>query len=182
MIAAFVILTNVPLIVDAFVPADVPVIPTTDGADHEYNVPTGTVLPPPFDGVTPNVPPEHIVAVCDKIVATGLTVYTNVVAVPEQPLNVGVTVIVPDIVVLKLFVAVNTPILPDPVDANPIAVLLFDQLKTVPLTLPVNVTPVVRLPAHNTWLDTASTLGRGFTVTVTVNVAPEQLPDSGVTV
>ena len=85
-------MVNVPLIEDAFVPVDVPVIPTTDGADHEYNVPTGTVLPPPFDGVTLNVPPEHIVAVCDWIVATGFTVTVTVNVAPVQLPDKGVTV------------------------------------------------------------------------------------------
>jgi hypothetical protein len=114
--------------------------------------------------------------------ATGFTVNTNEVGVPEQPSNVGVTVIVPEIAVLKMFVAMNAPMVFVPVAAKPMEVLLLAQLKTVPLTVPVNTTAVLCSPTQSTWFDTASTVGVGFTLTVRVKVAPVQLPEIGVTV
>ena len=70
---------------EAFVPAAVPVIPVTLGADHEYFVPVGMTFPPPSVGVTVNVPPEHIAVVCAVVTdGTGFTVKVNVLDVPEQ--------------------------------------------------------------------------------------------------
>ena len=48
---------------------------------------------------------------------------------------VGVTETVPLMVVFPLLVAVNTGILPFPFAPSPMAVLLFVQLKVVPLTV-----------------------------------------------
>ena len=47
---------------------------------------------------------------------------------PGQPAAVGVTVIVPDIGVEPALVAVNDGMLPEPLAAKPIAVLLFVQV------------------------------------------------------
>ena len=52
----------------------------------------------------------------------------KVIAVPEQPLAVGVTVIVAVIGALVLLYAVNALISPVPVAANPIEVVLFVQV------------------------------------------------------
>jgi hypothetical protein len=69
----------------AFVPATVPVIPVTEGADQEYVVPVGILLPAPLVGETVNVPAEQIVAVCAFVTeGTGLTVIVYVCGVPEQ--------------------------------------------------------------------------------------------------
>ena len=62
------------------------------------------------------------------IVGVGMTVMVKEAAVPSQPLNVGVTRIVPLIDAVVAFVAVNEAILPVPLAGNPIAVLLFVQL------------------------------------------------------
>ena len=61
-------------------------------------------------------------------VGVGLTVMVKVCGVPGHALADGVTVIVPAIAVVPAFVAVKAAILPVPVDARPIAVLLFVQL------------------------------------------------------
>jgi hypothetical protein len=53
LIAAFVVFVNVPVIEVTFAAeAAVPVIPVTVGADQAYVMLLGTVLPPPFVGVT----------------------------------------------------------------------------------------------------------------------------------
>ena len=62
---------------------------------------------------------------------------------------VGVTVIVAVIVALVVLVAVNEEILPVPLAARPIAVLLFVQLYTVLVTKdPPNVTVDVPAPTQ----------------------------------
>jgi hypothetical protein len=65
LIGAFVVFDKVPVIELTLLPAEVPVIPETDGAAQEYSVPAGTILPLPFEGVTSKEPLEQIVAVCD---------------------------------------------------------------------------------------------------------------------
>ena len=61
-------------------------------------------------------------------VGVGLTVMVKVDGTPGQPVEVGVTVIVPLIGAVVAFVAVNEAISPVPLAANPIAVLSFVQL------------------------------------------------------
>jgi len=56
------------------------------------------------------------------------TVMVKVFDGPGQPAAVGVTVIVPDIGVEPALVAVNDGMLPEPLAAKPIAVLLFVQV------------------------------------------------------
>jgi hypothetical protein len=85
LIGAFVVFTNVPEMELAAVPAAVPVIPVTAGADHEYFVPEGITFPLPSVGVTVNVPPEQIAAVCAVVTeGTGFTVIVYVFADPEH--------------------------------------------------------------------------------------------------
>jgi hypothetical protein len=105
----------------------------------------------------------------------GFTVIVNVTGVPGQPLAVGVTVIVAVIGNAVLFVAVKLEILPVPLAARPILVLLFVQLYVVPATAPVKVTAVVVAPLHNVWLATAFTVGVGLTVIVNVIGVPVQV-------
>ena len=83
---------KVPEIEAAFVPEAVPVIPATVGADQEYVVPVGTILPEPFVGASVNVDPEQLAAVCAITEGTGLTVTANENAVPTQVPEVGVTI------------------------------------------------------------------------------------------
>ena len=101
-------------------------------------------------------------------VGIGLIVYVYVIGVPEQPLALGVTVIVAEIAALVVFVAVNTGTVVFPEAAKPIAVFEFVQAYVVPLTLAVlaNETAVELAPAHSVWLVTAFTVGTGLTVIV----------------
>lgn len=58
----------------------------------------------------------------------GFTVMVNVIGVPGQPLAVGVTVMVEVTGVVPALVAVNEAMLPTPLPAKPMEVLLFVQL------------------------------------------------------
>ena len=71
--------------------------------------------------------------------------------------------------------------LPVPLAPNPMAVLLFVQLYTVPATGPVKAWVTVE-PVHTVWLATAFTVGIGLTTTVAVIGAPTQMPEVGVIV
>ena len=76
---------------------------------------------------------------------------------------------------MPLFIALKLAILPVPLAARPMLVVLFVQLYTVPgglVTAPVNTTAVVGAPLHTTWLATAFTVGIGLTVTVAVMAVP----------
>ena len=63
-------------------------------------------------------------------------VIVNVFGAPVQPFAVGVTVIVAAIGEVVALVAVNEGILPEPLAARPIDVLLFVHVNVVPLTGP----------------------------------------------
>ena len=60
-------------------------------------------------------------------VGVGFAVMVKVAGVPEQPLAVGVTMIVPVIVAVPVLVIGNEAIVPVPLAGNPIAVLEFVQ-------------------------------------------------------
>src|SRR5262245_54448601 len=64
---------------------------------------------------------------------SGFTVIVNDCGVPVQPLLTGVTVIVAVTGEVPLLVALNDAMLPLPLAARPIDVLLFVQLNVVPL-------------------------------------------------
>jgi hypothetical protein len=83
---------------------------------------------------------------------------------------------------LVLLVAVNEAMLPVPLAARPIAVLLLVQLYTVPVTAPLKVTADVDALLHTTSLLTAFTVGVGFTVYVKVVGVPVQVVASGTTI
>ena len=74
-----------------------------------------------------------------------------------------------------MLIAVNAAILPVPLAARPIDVVLLVQLNTVPVTAPLNVTAVVADPLHTVWLATAFVVGVGFTIIVNVVDAPVQV-------
>jgi hypothetical protein len=78
----------------------------------------------------------------------GFTVMVNVCGAPGHPAADGVTVIVAVIGAFVELVAVNDGIFPLPVAASPIEVLLFVQLKVVPLTAPAKLTRLVDAPLH----------------------------------
>lgn len=108
-----------------------------------------------------------------------MTVIVNVIGVPVQvvPLlvYVGVTVIVAVTGAAVLLIAVKLAILPEPLAASPMDVLLFVQLYTVPATFPVKITAAVGCPLHSVWFACALTVGTGLTVIVKVIVGPVQV-------
>lgn len=61
---------------------------------------------------------------------------------------------------------------PVPLAPNPIVVLSFVQLYTVPATGPDIVTAVVAAPAQSTWFAITFTVGVGFTVIVKLIAGP----------
>ena len=65
-------------------------------------------------------------------------------------------------------------ILPVPLAPNPIAVFVFVQLYTVPVTAPVKLAMVLA-PIHTVWFACATTVGVGLTVMVNVVGVPTQL-------
>jgi hypothetical protein len=69
---------------------------------------------------------------------------------------------------------VNAGTLPDPLAASPIAVLLFVQVKAVPLTGPDKVVSGALTPEQYVWLLTAITVGVGLTVIVKEDGVPAQ--------
>lgn len=78
---------------------------------------------------------------------------------------------------VPVLMAVKLAILPVPLAARPMEVVLFVQLYTVPgglVTAPVKVTAVVGAPLHTTWFATALTVGIGLTTTVAVIGVPGQ--------
>lgn len=78
--------------------------------------------------------------------------------------------------VAPVLVAVKLAILPVPLAARPMLVLVLVQLYTVPGTAPVKFTAAVLAPLHNTCGNTAFTVGIGFTVMVNVCDVPVQVP------
>jgi hypothetical protein len=108
-------------------------------------------------------------------------VIVAVTGVPEQvtPLFVytGVTVIVAVTGAPPLFTAAKVGILvPVPLAAKPMEVLLFVQLKTVPTTVPEKLIVVVGAPLQTVWLaGMAVAVGVGFTVIVNWIGVPVQL-------
>ena len=69
-------------------------------------------------------------------VAVGLTITVNVEGVPVHPFAVGVTVIVAVVGEVVALVAVNAGMLPEPLAASPILVLLLVHVNVVPVTVP----------------------------------------------
>jgi hypothetical protein len=103
-------------------------------------------------------------------------------AVPGHPLAEGVTVIVAVTGALVVLIAVNDGIFPLPLAAKPIAVLLFIQIKAVPLTAPVKLMALVAVALQTAWLAGSATLGVGLTVMVKLCTAPGHPFAAGVTI
>jgi hypothetical protein len=160
--------------------------PVTLGADQLYVVPAGTIPFVPFVGVTLNVAPLQPVAVMALIFAVGFTDTVKENTAPVQPLYVGVTRYVAVWVILvglvnvpitaKVAVPLAPPVMPPDTDGA-------DQLYVVP----DGITPLITsvgVALKNTPLQVvaviAVTTGYGLTVTVTVNVAPVYISDTGV--
>jgi hypothetical protein len=109
-------------------------------------------------------------------VATGLTVIVNVIGKPAQPFgDIGVTVIVAVMALVKLLAVTKLGMLPIPVAAKPMDGLLFTQVYEVPATPLVNTIGNVVALAQCIWLEIAFTLPVGFTVMVNVLDVPTQL-------
>jgi hypothetical protein len=109
-------------------------------------------------------------------VAIGLTVMVKLIGKPEQPFgDVGVTVMVAVMALVKLFAVTKAGILPIPVAAKPIDGLLFTQLYVVPATPLVNTIGKVVALAQCIWFEIAFTFPVGFTVIVNVLDVPTQL-------
>ena len=98
----------------------------------------------------------------------GLTVTVKLCAMPLQPLAAGVTIIVAVAGVLVPLVAVNGAMFPVPFAANPIVVLLFVQLNTVPLVEPLKFRAAEVALLQITWLAGTIALGGRLTVTTAV--------------
>ena len=105
----------------------------------------------------------------------GFTVIVKLTAVPPQPVDDGVTVMVAVIGAVVLLVAVKLAMLPVPDAASPMAVLLLVQLYVEPGGNPLNTTADVDAPLHSIWLAGWLTTAVGFTVIVKLLVGPLQL-------
>lgn len=107
----------------------------------------------------------------------GFTVLVKVFDVPVQVTPpekyIGVTVIVPEIGIVVLFVAVKDGIFPEPLALRPIAVLLLVQLNEV--AVPKKETAAVASPAQRVSFSGWFTMGAGFTVIVNIFSDPEQV-------
>lgn len=99
----------------------------------------------------------------------------NDVGVPVHDPYTGVTVMVATAGTLPLLIAANDVMLPVPLPARPMLVLLFVQLNAV--AVPVKLTAVVFDPLHNTWLVITATVGVGCTVIVNVCGVPAQVTE-----
>jgi hypothetical protein len=71
-----------------------------------------------------------------------------------------------EIGIVIVLVAVNAGMLPDPLAASPMAVLLFVQVNVVPLTGPDKEVAGTLAVLQYVWFATAVTVGVGFTVIV----------------
>lgn len=176
-----------PLIFVAFVPDTPPVIPpVTVGADQLYSVLAGIIPFSPFVGVTVNNTPLQVIAVIAFTAAPGFNVIVIVNVEPVQLPDNGVTIYVAVWVELVGFVRVAVifvAFVPDVPPVIPPVTAGADQLYNVPAgTIPL--VPFVGVNVNNTLLQAkvviAVTEAVGFTVTVTVNTAPVQLPVTGV--
>jgi len=91
-------------------------------------------------------------------------------------------VIVDVIGAVPLLVAVKAAMSPDPLEANPMAVLEFDQTNVLPDGVLVKFVPITILLLQIVILDGTETVGLGVTVIKYVEGTPLQLPKLGVTV
>ena len=166
-----------------------PLNPPPVGTNQVYVVPDGTIPFVPLTGLTVNNTPPQMVVLIGVITAVGLTVTVQVnVAFTPHKVDVGVTIYVAVCVVFVglLNVPVNIvaplPVVPPVIPPVTLGAL---QLYVVPAgTIPL--LPLVGVALNKTPLQPTAVIALitalGLTVTVTVNVAPVQLPDNGVTV
>ena len=150
-------------------------------------VPVGIMPFTPSVGVMANITPLQVVTVIALIDAAGLIVTVTVKVAPVQLPDNGVTVyvavngefagLISVPLIFVAFVAAAPPVKP-PVTSG------AGQLYTVPAGITPS-TPFVGLTVNNITLQIlvviCVTVAIGLIVTVTVNAAPVQLPDKGVT-
>jgi hypothetical protein len=126
-------------------------------------------------------PPHKLWLAGTVIIGVGCTVTEKFWEVPGHPLAVGVTVTVAVNAVLPLLVALKEPILPVPLPARPMEVLLFSQLYVTPLTVLLKLIAPCTALLHTDWLAILFTVGLGFTVNVKVCAGPLQPLATGIT-
>jgi hypothetical protein len=110
---------------------------------QEYTVP-GT-LPVKFTAVV-LLPEQRVWSATAFTVGIGFTLIVNDLGVPLVTPSVGVTMIVATTGEVPVLIAVNAAILPVPLAASPIDVLLLTQLKIVPGIELTNTTVLVLVP------------------------------------
>lgn len=110
------------------------VMPASAARVHVKNVPVVRLC-----GVYSKVVWAHIADGVSVLLSfgVGFTLMPKVSALPVQPFADGVTVIVAATGAVAVLPAVNDVISPVPFAASPIEVLLFVQLYSVPVTLPL---------------------------------------------
>jgi hypothetical protein len=164
------------------------IVPDTLGTFQLYTILSGTIPFNPLVGVTANGKPLHIVVLIVTTSGVGVTNTVTVNIAPSQLPAFGITSYVavrvvfvrfnkrPDIVVAT-FAADSPPVIvPEYVGIPQRYIVGFG---TIPFVKLVGVTANIA-PLHIVVL-IALTSGVGFTNTVTVNIAPSQLPDVGIT-
>ena len=190
---ALVVFVSVPLI-DAPLPATPPVKPAPAGAPQVYVVPAGTMPSTPLTGVKLNALGLQVVAtVLLLIEGFGFIVTVTVKVAPTQlPAAPDVGVTVYTAVTGALVVLVSVPLIEAPLPAtppvNPAPAGTPHEYVVPAGTIPSTPSTGVKLNALGLHVVATVLLfieGLGLIVTVTVKVAPTQLPaapDVGVTV
>jgi hypothetical protein len=160
------------------------------GTGQLYKVFAGTIPSTSLVGVTVNGTPLHVTVVIAVTSGVGFKVTVNVNELPIHPPNTvfGVTIYVTVCCVFVLLLnkpytvfrlsVTDAPPVTVPVKPGSLHVYLVSA-GTMPFALLVGVT-TNGTPLHVTVV-IALTSGVGFSVTITVNCAPVQLPDNGVT-
>lgn len=125
---------------------------------------------PPIPGTPPQLTDGETVTTGD-----GFTVMVKLIGVPVHAPVDGVTVIVAVTAVALLFNALKEAIFPEPLDARPIEVVLFTQLKVV--AVPVKLIAVVAVLLHTTWFETGFTSHCALAFVHTFTVIKNNKPD-----
>jgi hypothetical protein len=180
----------VPVIIVATLSADTPpvIVPEYVGTVQLYTTSDGTMPLVPSVGVTVNVMPLHVTVLIGTISGVGGTYTVTVNILPTQVPDFGTTLYVAvniafvrfnnlPVIMVGLSVADAPPVIVPDTDGGSQLYTIFPG--TIPFVSFVGVTTNV-MPLHTVVL-IATTSGVGFTNTVTVNIAPVQLPDFGVT-
>jgi hypothetical protein len=93
--------------------------------------------------------------------------------VPAHSPYTGVTIMVATVFTMPLLIAEKAVMLPVPLAARPMLVLLLVHVNAV--AVPVKLTAVVLIPLHTTWLGGNATVGVGCTVIVKACGVPGQV-------